>query len=258
MDRVGRISLGIPTTPTVRAALWLCALSAIAVSCAAPPIKPLPPAPSFRLAVLDFAVPSEWRDPVMPDKLKKERKGWWFGSRDIWRNPGYGRAAADALAREMNQLPFVHMVSRADVAYYMGAKLKLIRETLDEQRRKLEKSDNLKDWQEAERIRALTDADYDRLVETLPPREIGRELKVDRVLVGRVHEAYLAHNRTIHWYWSRVDIEAQLIDVESGKALWSRRAPFSGNIASPSLLLENAAKWMVEAMKNECFYAAAK
>jgi hypothetical protein len=91
-------------------------------------------------------------------------------------------------------------------------------------------------------------------MELLPPRDIGRELKADRVLVGRIYEIYLAQNRTIHWFWSSVDLEVGLVDVDSGNVVWFRRAQFTKNFASTSLLLQVAAHEMVEMMKREHFY----
>jgi hypothetical protein len=181
-------------------------------------------------------------------------KGWWFGARDIWHNPGMGRMAADLFAHEINNLSFIHLISRTDIRYYMAGKRDLIRRKFDERRRALEESPNAKDREEALRIQNMTEADYDRNLEALPPLEIGRELKADRVLVGRIYDIYMAHNRTIHWYWSSVDLEVGLLDVDSGKVVWFRRAQFKKNFASTSLLLEIAAHEMGEMMKREHFY----
>jgi hypothetical protein len=231
------------------------ALAAMLSGCAGLPVEQLPPSPpSFRMAALDFAIPPEWRNPQMPDKMNKEMKGWWFGARDVWHNPGMGRLAADLFAHEINSLPFIHLVSREDIRYYMADKRTLIRSKLDEKRRALEQSPNPDDRAQALRIQNMTEADYDRDLELLPPREVGRELKADRVLVGRIYNIYLAHNRTIHWYWSSVDLEVGLVDVETGKVVWFRRAQFTKNFTSTSLLLEMAAREMVEMMKREHFY----
>jgi len=225
----------------------------LVMGCAGAPIAP-PNPPSFRMVVLDLAVPDAWRNPTTPDKINKEMKGWWFGARDVWHNPGMGQLAADIFAQELNQLPFIHMVSRMDTKYYLAGKRDLIRKKLEERRQKLEESASPRDREEAQRIRAMTDADYDRLVEQLPPYEIGRELKVDRVLIGRIYNIYLAHNRTIHWYWSSVDLEVSLMDVDTHKIIWTKRAQYTKNFSSTSLLLEVAAQNMIEAMKRGLFY----
>jgi len=230
------------------------AWAAMMIGCAEVPVQAPPLPPSFHLAVLDFAVPPEWRDPQMPDKMKKEMKGWWFGARDVWHNPGMGRQGGDMFAHELNKLSFIHVRSRVDIKYYLSNKRELIRRKLDERRRDLEKSPNPNDRAEAQRLQKMTEGDYDREIEMLPPREIGRELKVDRVLFGRIHDIYLAHNRTIHWFWSSVDLEVSLLDVDSGKVLWYKRARFTKNFASTSLLLEIAAQQMAEMMKRELFY----
>jgi len=233
--------------------VWLLALPAIMIGCASAPIQPRPIPPSFRLVVLDFAIPAEWRNPETPDNIKKEMKGWWFGSRDVWRNPAMGGEAANLFAHELNRLPYVRLVSRTDTKYYMAGKRELIRRKLDEKRRDLEQSQNPDDRALALRIQNMTDADYDRELASLPPREIGRELEVDRVLTGRIHDLYLAHNRTLHWFWSAVDLEVNLLDVDSGKIIWNKRARFKKNLVSTSLLIEIAAQQMIEMMQRELF-----
>ena len=225
----------------------------LAIACAVAPIQP-PPPPSFRLAVLDFRVPDTWRNPEIPDQSSKEMQGWWFGSRKLWHNPGWGRVAGDVFSLELNRLPFISIVSRVDIKYYMADKSERVRTVLEERRRELERSSDPRDLEEAKRIQEMSPADYDRMLERLPPREIGRELNVDRVLVGRIHDAYLAHNRTIHWYWSYVDLEVQLVDVDTGRVVWYRRAPFKKNFTSISFLLETAAREVVEMMKREYLY----
>ncbi len=229
------------------------------IACAGP--QPEPPAvapPSFRLAVLDFRVPDLWLDALLPDKARREMHGWWFGARDVWRNPGMGRVAADLFAHELNRLPFVHMVSRVDIKYYMANKRDLIRTKLEERRLLLEQSENPRDRDEARKIRAMTEADLERQLAQLCTKEaasgVGRELKTDRILVGQIHNIALNHNRTIHWFWSTVDLEVDLVDVDSGRVVWHKRAQFSKNFASTSLLLEIAARQMVEMMKREYFY----
>jgi len=232
------------------------ALTAITVliACAEAPIEPTPLPPSFRLAVLDFKVPADWRDPVIADSIKKERQGWWFGSRDVWHNPGMGRLAGDLFAHELNKLSFVRVVPRSDIKYYIANKRELVRRKLDEKRRVLADSPKPEDRALAEHIQKMTDADYDREVENLSPREIGRELKVDRVLIGQIHNLYLAHNRTIDWFWSSVDLEVNLLDVDSGKVIWPRRARFKKNLVLTAELLEIAAQQMVAMMKRELFF----
>ena len=229
-------------------------LAILAIGCAVAPVEPPVPPPSFRLVVLDFRVPETWRDPLMLGQSSKELQGWWFGSRKLWHNPGWGRVAGDTFSLELNHLPFVNLVSRVDIKYYMAEKNEQIHRVLDERRRKLEESTDPNDRQEAERIRQMSEADYERMLERLSPREIGRELNADRVLVGRIHDAYLAHNRTIHWYWSYMDLEVDLVDVGTGRVVWHRRAPFKKSFASASALLEAAAREMVEWMKIEYFY----
>jgi len=227
---------------------------ALALGCASAPVQPPPPPPSIRLAVLDFSIPDQWRDPEAPDRINKDLQGWWFGSRDVWRNPGMGRVAADIFSSQLNRLPFITTVSRVDIKYYMADKREHIRRLLDERRRKLEKSTDPRDRAEAERIRNMTEADYERELERLPPRDVGRALKADRVLVGRIHDAYLGHNRTIHWYWSYVDLELNLVDVDTGRVVWHKRAQFKKNFASVALLFEIAARRMIEMMEYEYFY----
>ena len=223
------------------------------IGCGSVPVEP-PNPPSFRLAVLDFRVPDEWRNPEMPDRIDKELKGWWLSSRDIWHNPEVGRLAGDIFHHKISRLPFVNAVSRIDIKYYMANKRDLIRQALDRKRDQLEATREPRDRAEADRLRALSEADYDRMLERLPPREIGLELKADRVLVGRIHEGYLAHHRTFDLYWSYLDLEVNLVDVDTGRVVWHRRAQYKKNFASAAFVLELAADQMIEAMKYEYFY----
>lgn len=252
--------------------MLLAAAAALLSGCATAPVEPPNPPPRMAIAVLDFRVPDEWRaqpasrptramtaagflgETEAPDRINKELRGWWFGSRDIWRNPGMGRVAADIFSHELNQLPFVKIVSRVDIKYYMAEKRQIIRRLRDQQRSKLEKSPNPRDRQLAERIAKMTEADYDRELERLPVREIGRELGADRVLVGRIIDAYQAHNRTIHWYWSVVELQLELVDVDTGKVVWHKHARFKKSFASTTFLLEAAARELIEAMKREYFF----
>lgn len=233
---------------------FICLLLAGLCGCAPTPIQPLPSLPSFRLAVLDFRVPDSWRDPEAPDRVDRELKGWWFSSRDIWHNPGIGRVAGDIFHHKINLLSFVNTVSRVDIKYYMADKRELIRQALDKKRAELEAGGTPPELAEAQRIRDMSEADYDRLLERLPPREIGLELKCDRVLVGRIHEGYLAHHRAFDIHWSYVDLEVSLIDVDTGRVVWHKRGQYKKNFASTSFLLEAVAEQMIEAMKFEYLY----
>jgi len=243
-----------PWTLRLASAVGCLGFVSLWIGCAGAPVQPRPLPPSFRLAVLDFAVPAEWRNPQAPDKINKEMKGWWFGARDVWHNPGMGWMAGEVFANRLGKLPFVRMISRSDIKYYLASKRDLIRRKLDERRRKLEASVSPDDKLEALRIKNMTEADYDREIESLPPREIGRELSADRVLVGRIYNIYLARNRTVSWYWSAVDVEVDLVDVDTGKVVWHRRAPYKKNLSSTTLLLEAVADEMVRMMEREYFY----
>lgn len=218
-------------------------------------IRPLPP--SIRLAVLDFSVPRSWHETENPGELKKEMRGWWFGSRDIWHNPGLGRMAADVYSHELNKEPFINVVSRVDIKYYMARKREQLRRLREQQSRDLEATGNPEDLKAAARIRQMTDAEYTMELQNLPPREIGRELKADRVLVGRIRDSYLAHNRTINWYWTYVDLELDLYDVDSGNVVWHKRWQTKKSFASALYVLEDSAAQVIDMMKNEYFYPPA-
>jgi hypothetical protein len=226
----------------------------LALGCANVPIEYGEPPPDFWLAVIDFRVPDAWRNPEMPDAVRKDFGGWWFSSRGLFHNPGLGRVGADAFSRQLSRLSFIHNVSRVDIKYYMADKRERIKTVLQERQSQLEKSANPREQKEAQRIQTMSEADYDRMVERLPAREVGKELKADRVLVGRIHDAYLAHNRTIHWYWSFVDLEINLVDVDTGNIVWHKRAQYKKNFASTAFVLDIAAQDMVEMMKREYFY----
>jgi hypothetical protein len=239
-------------------ALFGLTLATLLAGCGTPPVEVRPPPPSIRIAVLDFAVPSEWRNPQAPDKIAKEREGWWFGSRDVWQNPGLGRVAGDVFSHQLSQLPFVTVVSRVDIKYYMADKRSALKQLRDRQRRELEESGSPEDLRKAQAIAAMTEADYDAELEKLPPWEIGRELGADRVLTGRIRNAYLTFNRAFGFYWTVVDLELDLYDVQTGNVVWHGRRQFKMMFASTLLVLEKAAGEMIQAMKDEYFYQPAQ
>jgi hypothetical protein len=229
-------------------------MAVTALSCGTASVEPRVQPPSFRLAVLDLAVPEQWRKAATPDPMDKERRGWWFGSETRFHNPGLGRVAGDAFAQELARLPFISLVSRTDIKYRMADLLQRLHDVRDKQRRELDASLNPADNEKARKIRQMTEADYENELQNVSAVAIAKELDADRVLTGRIHDAAIVHNRTTDFYHSYVDLEVRLVDVDTGKVLWSQRQMFKRRSVSTPFLLEEAAHQMVEKMKREHFY----
>lgn len=160
--------------------------------CAAP--RMVGPESAVRVVVLDATMPPG------RDQAETEIVGWWLGARDLHRDPndGYhwGNLLAEALQRTIPNLA-VH--SRLDLRTYLAQKEQLLRNAYPH----------------------LSRDEIRRLVDRQSPLDFGRSLGADFVVVSRIRDSYLSHQRTFQWWSSVVSVDVEIWDVAQGKPAWS-------------------------------------
>ncbi len=171
--------------------------------------KPEAPKEKIKIAVLDFSVAPrvvERRDErrrlvrsEKPVETEKDVRGWWFGSNDVYYNANIGRIAADIFDEELRKLPELDVYSRQD-----------LRVLYAEKKQKIAKKLKLDDKAAA--------ASLDRL----DPLAIGRELGVEKVVVGRICDAELRKNRTFGPFASVTSFNVTVYDVKTGQVDFSQ------------------------------------
>lgn len=192
--------------------------------CRGPRIEP----PSTKIAVLNFEL-------VQNVDVSKELKGWWFTSRDVYYNKNAGEIIADIFADAIrNRCPFADVYSRTDYKYYLVSKREILRRELTD----------------------LNDEEIDRIIRELDPIDIGRDLGMDKVVLGRVFDTYTTHHRTVHWWSSVVDAEVKVIDVATGNIEWQKRMDERNICLSWYSTAETLAKKMIKLMNKQLFYRA--
>lgn len=182
--------------------------------------------PRAKLAVLDFKL-------IQPLTTPREIKGWWFGSRDLYYNPNVGEKLGDALADELKRrCPFLDVYSRLDLKYYLLGKKEILRRTFPN----------------------LTDKEREQIIENLDPLDIGRDLGVDKLLIGEITSCYTSHNRTFHWWSSVMKVNAKLIDIDSGRVEWEKNIKEREMFKSWVATGEEIARRIVMELNEEVFY----
>ena len=152
------------------------------------------PSRPVRVAVLDASVPPGH------GKGDIEVVGWWLGARDHLRDPNDGLHWGDHLAEALQKrIPNLTVHPRRDLRSYMAAKDALLKSAYP----------------------SLSDAERQNLLASQSPMDYGRSLNVDYVITARIHDAYLNHHRTFHWWTSRVSIEVELWDVARKEKVWT-------------------------------------
>ncbi len=196
--------------------------------------------PKLRLVVLDFSMAPrivERRDErrrlvrtEKPVETEKDVRGWWFGSNDVYYNANLGRIAADIFDEKMRMLPCVDVFSRQDLRAYYAQKRSRIAKKLD-----------------------LNQKEAEAALEKLDPVAIGRELGVDKVVVGRLCDAELRKNRTFGPFASVVSFNVTVYDVKTGQPELSKSYRGHDNFSSVYSSIESRAKKFVrEFEKSYC------
>ena len=211
---------------TRRVGLIVLALLSVGVfyGCRGPRIEP----PGTKIAVLNF-------DLTQDVDVNKELKGWWFTSRDVYYNQNAGEIIADIFADTIrNQCPFADVYSRTDYKYYLVSKREILKRELPD----------------------LNDDKIDQIIHELDPVDIGRDLGMDKVVVGAVFDTYTTHHRTVHWWSSVVDAEVKIIDVATGKIEWQSRMDERNICLSWYSTANTLARKMIKLMNKQLFYRA--
>ncbi|MCX7014658.1 MAG: hypothetical protein NTW86_19270 [Candidatus Sumerlaeota bacterium] len=209
-----------------RAALSLAALALLAAGCATAPnqaVKPL----KTTILVMDFTTPKEYKTTPM------EKHGWWFGSHAHYHNPNAGSLFADTLTAAMRQrMDWVVLFDRLHVRSYFGKKRTLL----------------------AREFKDLSDDEIDNLLAKVPPTSFAKELGADKVIVGRILRSDTFVQKVVYYWSSTVDVECSLIDVDSGKTVWTYRTQKTGRLDSDKAVMEKIADRVVDRMTREYFY----
>jgi len=138
------------------------------------------------LAVLDFSLPDKW--------IEKERAGWWFGSRDIYRNKNAGEMVAEYLAAALG-----------GGSEFLVYPMEKFREYLVQQGKVQSAAESFK---------------------TLPKNflhEVGADLGVEKVITGEILDLHTSHHRIFHWWSSVMKVRVAFIDVETGEVEWQEK-----------------------------------
>lgn len=184
--------------------------------------------PPEKLQVKMMAMDFEVTDDIAT--VPKERKGWWFGSRDIYRNPNAGEIFSDIFVTRFDKkIPHVSVYSRMDLKYYMANKKSRLKKAYP----------------------ALDDSAIDRLITEVPAVDFARDLQQDKILIGKIRQCYTSHNRTFHWWSSVIDVDAVLMDAESGKPVWSGNISLRKKFHSQYSTMEMVADRLIKRMKDE-------
>lgn len=169
-----------------------------------------------------------------PPTLQRDTRfiqGFWFFARTVRQNPRAAEMLADTLSRRLAPLDCVNLFSQIDLKYYFADK-----------RQRLEAA---YPWLEAERIHEL--------MYGVPPRQYGLELDADKILGGRIIRHYMAENRLVHWWWSVLEVRAQVIDVRTGEIEWEKDYYARDHFGSMSAVQEQIATELVEDLKRDYF-----
>lgn len=126
---------------------------------------------------------------------EKDSRGWWFGRQDIYVNSNVGRIAADRLTDELRKQCIYQVRSRADLRYYYADKKDLIRQKFGH----------------------LSSDELNKAVLVLDPVSIGREMGVQKVVVGHICDAELRKAVMPGSFASVASLTVAVFDVASGR-----------------------------------------
>jgi len=166
-----------------------------------------------RIAILPF------HESETIELITKERRGWWFGSKDIYRDENIGTTAAGELHHLLQRFPYLQMVEMPDVLTYW-----------EDRRAALESAYGKEGY---------LGLDVQAMMQRVDPIRIGRDLNVDLLVTGKVNEAFLARNRTINWTWATVQFDVQVWDVRAGRSLLTLTIGETGELITPQTLIRS-------------------
>lgn len=161
--------------------------------------------PTMSVVVLDFSVAPRVREDRVCEtgefyydtkKLETEKdiRGYWFGSQDVYYNANIGRIAADLFTEALCAHQVFQIYRRADLKLYYADKKDVLRSKFK-----------------------LSDDELDEAILTLNPVAIGREIGVEKVIVGHICDSEMRKNRTFGPWSSATSYTISIYDVKSGR-----------------------------------------
>jgi hypothetical protein len=185
---------------------WTTRLQALAlvVICAAGGWS-APRAARFKAVVLDFPMAPrivETRDPCTrqlqftekPVETEKDIRSWWLGAQDVYYNANMGKIGADLVSDSIRARGPFELYSREDLKYYYADKKELL----------------------AKKFNLSTKAQNEAILE-LNPVSIGRDIGVDKVIVGHICDSEFRRNRATSFHTSATSFNISVYDVRTGK-----------------------------------------
>ena len=202
-------------------------LPALVLACLLLGCAQLGPAPRTvrKVAVLDLETPANFGNP--PNEIK----GWWFGSRNLFRNPRAGAMLADILTLELATLKYVEPYPRLAANAYFAKKRKLLKEGFP----------------------GRTEAEYDLMLRKAPPADYGAELGVDEVLTGGIVDAYTSYHRTFGSWHGYVEARLELWDVKTRRVMWNGVFKSRKIFLSQESTMREMAPDVVEALEKDYY-----
>ncbi|RMH26972.1 MAG: hypothetical protein D6691_07315 [Candidatus Hydrogenedentota bacterium] len=162
-----------------------------------------------KAVVLDFTMAPrvvEYRDEhrrlkyaEKPVETEKDVRGWWFGSNDVYYNANMGRIAADLFDEALHNAGLFNLVSRQDLRLYYADKKAYLQKKMK-----------------------LGDKEAAQALEKLNPILIGRELGVEKVIVGHICDSEFRKNRTFGPFASVTSFQVSVYDVRTGELEFTR------------------------------------
>jgi hypothetical protein len=125
---------------------------------------------------------------------EKDYRGWWLTHQDLYFNSNVGRMAADIFSDYLQEEGIYAITSRGDLKYYYADKRDLI----------------------AKKLNLKGDA-LERALWQLDPVMIGREMGVDKVIVGHICDSELRKAVAPGSFASVISMNVAIFDVASGR-----------------------------------------
>ncbi|MBN1901868.1 hypothetical protein JW926_11150 [Candidatus Sumerlaeota bacterium] len=187
----------------------------------------IPDQPVNRILVVDSEVTEEIKTQT------REVKGWWFGARDIYRNPNSGEIFSDILAKRLaSDTGSLEAYPRTDFRYY-----------------KANKKDRLK-----KAFPHLGDKAIEVVFSRISYCDFARDLDIDKVIVARLNRCYSTHNRTFHFWTSVIEIEVSILDARTKQAEWTSHIYSRKFFQSSYSAMEKVAREIIHDLKKEYLY----
>jgi hypothetical protein len=160
----------------------------------------------------------------------KEVKGWWFGARDIYRNPNSGEIFSDILSRHLaSKVSSLEVYPRTDFRYYTA-----------------NKKDRLKKF-----FPTLGDKAIEVVFSRIAYCDFARDLDLDKVIVARLNKCYTTHNRTFHFWTSVIEIEVSILDAKTEESEWTSHIYSRSLFHSSYSAMEKVVSELIHKMNKE-------